>query len=610
VSAFAICIFCCHFHYQYTRRKQAFIFAFSQRDFSQGGKPFSLARSPKKEMSLPNERHELDASGPTSINIATTAAWSLSVTEIDKTDKTDKEDGQDMPRASAPAAVTGPNAADATTSSPTSSSSVDPSTQREMPPLTKQLSKRRFLVLTIFSLLTCSNAIQWIMYAPVPEASKAAFSLNTSELNMLSSIYMIVFVAGFFLSCSVIERQSLRVSLLVGALLNLTGAVMKLTLAVAVPRYAVLLAAQTVLAVSQVFLLSAPPLVADEWFPPNQRGGATAVGSMANNFGIALGMLVAPLMVTQGRSATSTDFITFFVVQVVLAALPVVGIILGMPAHSPTLSQSSQLEASQAAGGDSGVAGGAGATQPPLPSLVEKEASTKLVMLRVARTVLALLQHHDYRILLVSFSVSIGSIWAMSTLLAQILEPFGVSNTFAGLMGAFNLKGGAIFAVGVGRWVDRYRKYKLPLLLASMLNALALSTMCLGLTWWFPSEARLASAHEGMGEEVSLRAKALVFCLYVFAGTAQNTVIPVCFEYAMEATYPLPNSVPGALLMAGGNMVSLILVSCGSAILGPASVATQGDALNAFAMVLSLAGVGGMVVLGAGETLSRLGSGK
>jgi MFS family permease len=439
----------------------------------------------------------------------------------------------------------------------------------------------------MFSMLTSSNAIQWIMYATIPDAAKAAFGLSTSELNMLSSVYMIVFIPGFLVSCSVVERMSLRVCLVAGCLLNVAGAALKLGLAVAMPHYAVLIAAQCVLAVAQIFLLSAPPLVADEWFPPQQRAAATAVGSMANNVGIALGMLLAPLMVTQDTAATPHDFVGFFVLQLAMSAVPLLGITLGMP--------SAPLSAAMAA------------VEPASINGKSQDMSTVVAVRRVASTLAALALHRDYRLLFLSFSISIGSIWAMSSLLAQVLQPFGISNTVAGFMGAGNLAAGAVVAVMVGRWIDTHRSYKTPLLIANLVNTLALSIMCLGLTLWFPSSV---DATDGSGsEEASASAKAVIIVLYVVAGTAQNTVIPVCFEYAMEVTFPLPNSVPGGLLMAGGNMISLLMVLVGSDILGSAAVATQTEAVNTFAMVLGIAAVGGVVVLGAGETLARMTSG-
>ncbi|CUG93011.1 membrane-associated protein, putative [Bodo saltans] len=300
---------------------------------------------------------------------------------------------------------------------------------------------------------------------------------------------------------------------------------------------------------------------------------------MANNVGIALGMLLAPLMVTQDTSATSHDFVGFLVLQLVLSAVPLLGIVFGMPSAPPPLLGVGEV------------------TRPAAPD----------AMRRVATTLLALLRHSDYRLLLVSFSISIGSIWAMSSLLAQVLQPFGVSNTTAGFMGAGNLAAGAVVAVTVGRWIDKHRSYKAPLLAANFVNTLALSIMCLGMTLWFPDSS--SSTATTSSSTSTTGAKAAIFALYVIAGTAQNTVIPVCFEYAMEETFPLPNSVPGGLLMAGGNLVALLMVLVGSDMLGSAAVATQEEAVNAFAMVLGIAAVGGIVVLGAGETLARMTSG-
>jgi hypothetical protein len=50
-------------------------------------------------------------------------------------------------------------------------------------------------------------------------------------------------------------------------------------------------------AIAQPFILNAPPLVAANWFPENQRTIATTIASVANPVGVAIGFVLPPAVV-------------------------------------------------------------------------------------------------------------------------------------------------------------------------------------------------------------------------------------------------------------------------------------------------------------------------
>lgn len=161
------------------------------------------------------------------------------------------------------------------------------------------LDPNRWIVLIIFSFYSFSNAIQWVTFAPIASNVTAYFHLNTYELNMLSMIYMIIFVLGVFLTCTTFESWGVRKGVLIGSFLNALGAVLKFAPALYFPSYTSIIIPQTLNSAAQLFVLSTPPLLAAQYFPPHRRTFATAVASTANLLGNAVALLVPPLIVNQ-----------------------------------------------------------------------------------------------------------------------------------------------------------------------------------------------------------------------------------------------------------------------------------------------------------------------
>lgn len=448
-------------------------------------------------------------------------------------------------------------------------------------------SLRRFLVLMIFSLLTASNAMQWITFSPVPTQSKSAFSLTTDQLNFLSSIFMIVFVATFFMSCSVFERWNLKTGILVGAVFNALGSAVRVLLVVLFPGegYALTLTAQCLASLGQIFFLATPPLLASQWFPHNERAVATAVGSMANNLGTATGMFLPPMLVVSGSdNATPHDFLALFLLQGALCVGLVLLVVFFVPSDAPMAKpqEQSRTESAQSF---------TAVCQSYFWQTVDVFATIREMCCR----------NRDFLFLLICFSVSIGSVWTISSVLAQILAGFAISDTSAGGMGALNFVVGTCAAYLVGKWVDAKRFYKTPLVVANFMNILIMSALALV----------LLSMPEGDDPEANADTldfqlgNALVFALYVLAGCAQNSVIPLAFEFAMEVTYPLPSSVPGAVLMAGGNAVSLVLLSLSSSLLGAAVITSRENALKAISLLVCVGCCGSLFAFATREKLRR-----
>lgn len=514
---------------------------------------------------------------------------------------------------------------------------------------------QRWAVLLIFCVYSASNAIQWITYAPIATAVKEFFHLTTNQLNWLSSVYMIVFAVGAYLTCTTFERWGVRRGVLVGCSLNALGSILKLAPGIQVPQYTVLIVSQTLNSVAQLFVLSTPPLIAAQYFAPQHRAFATAIAATANNVGNAIALFTPPLIVRKG---VSREFYLLFGVQAGLCCgvLLFAFLFLKAPAFqapsSALLGQRSTITNERREEPDDGddnhrvgdsndedelFASPTAATAPagkaagPAPSAVTGDVAPTttaalsdasglrprvrcsadagseskkrpvsfwrrvqnneevITFLEVGHTVYRLCRNRDFLFLLIAFSISVGSVWTYSSVLAQILEPFGLSATMAGIAGALNVLAGVIMAYLVGLWVDRKRKYKKVVIVCLCGSVVT----CLGLM------ALMLKGTPGTNLMVGLS----VF-IYVFAGAFQGTATPISFEFAMEITYPLPESVPGAMLMAGANVVSLILLSVASEMLGN-GVPSKMQCVYVVVLIIAVCAVGAVLSFFPRERLHR-----
>lgn len=465
----------------------------------------------------------------------------------------------------------------------------------------------RWIVLILFSIYSFSNAIQWVTFASVASSVKEFFSLSTYELNMLSMIYMLIFVIGAFFTCTTFERWGVRKGVLIGAGLNALGSVLKFAPALQYPSYTTLIIPQTINSFAQLFVLSTPPLIAAQYFPPHRRAFATAVAATANSLGNAVALLVPPLIVNK---PDLHQFQILFGMELALCVGIFLAVILflkppqfsapssallGTTAPGETDPFNENQKANTVVSGDvvestvdgSPINNGGKQLQAPTYSSVEQVSAPTcwqrfmrdeqvIVFGEVFATIVALMKSRDFVCLLVAFSIGMGSIWTFASVLAQISAPFGVSEVLAGISGAGNIVAGTAMAYVVGMWVDRHRRYKMPVIVCFAGSVV----VCV---------AYILVMYKGPAFTATMNG--LCLFIYIFAGLFQNTAVPICFEFAMEISYPHQESVPGALLMAGANLISLIMVLIASAMLGEDEV-SENAAIYVVVMIVAFCVVG------------------
>ena len=149
---------------------------------------------------------------------------------------------------------------------------------------------------------------KWLTFAPVAGKAATYYSVPESTINWISTAFFLAFVAVFPIAILVLHR-SLKLSLVIAAVLILVGNWIRYAGATRSSSsggsIAHAMAGEIVIGFAQPFILAAPTRYSDLWFTNRGRVAATAVMSLANPFGAALGQLINPLWVSEPGDVSS-----------------------------------------------------------------------------------------------------------------------------------------------------------------------------------------------------------------------------------------------------------------------------------------------------------------
>jgi MFS family permease len=343
----------------------------------------------------------------------------------------------------------------------------------------------RWVVLAVFMFINLIIQMLWIGYAPITGPAAKFYGVSDLQIGLFAMTFMIVYLPLSLPVSWVIDTYGFRLAVSIGAILMGVFGILR---GLAGTNYNLVLLSTIGLAVAQPFLMNAWTTVPANWF--SIEGRATAVGlvTLSSLLGIALGMVLTPILILQMSIPT---------VQLLyggLAAFSSVLFVFLAREKPPT---------------------------PPCPPGMEARA-LMLDGLKHALKVKPFLL-----LLLVSF-VGFSIFNGVTTWVENIIRPRGFSPTDAGTAGALMLVGGILGAVIMSSLSDKQHKRQ-PFLLFGMVFAL-------------PGVAGLAFAtNYGL---LLVSSFALGFFLV--------SISPIAMQYAAELTYPTPEGTSNGLIQLFG----------------------------------------------------------
>jgi len=355
----------------------------------------------------------------------------------------------------------------------------------------------RWVVLLVFALVNLIVQLQWLTFAPVATIAQGEYHATALQIDMLSMIYMIVFIIFSIPASYIIDTYGLRIGVGIGAVLVAVFGVLKGLYAA---NFTVVFIAQTGLAISQPLVANAISKVSVHWFPKKERATASGLATLAMYIGIVVAMILTPILVSAtggGRELRGMLLIYGF------ASLAVAVLFLLLMRERP-------------------------ATPPVLG-----EKDERFNVRDGLRHIFA--QRSMVLLICMSF-IGLGMFNAVSTVIDQIGGQKGFSSDQSGLIGGMMLIGGIIGAVVVPILSDRTGKRR-PFLIACFVGAFP---GLLGITLFSSYSLVLASA----------------FVLGFFVMSAG----PIGFQYSAEVTYPAPESSSQGMIFLAGNLSGIIFI--------------------------------------------------
>ncbi len=343
----------------------------------------------------------------------------------------------------------------------------------------------RWVVLAIFMFVNITIQILWITYAPITGIAASYYGVTDLQIGFLSMVFMIAFIPLSTPVSWLLDTYGYRLAVGVGVVLM---AFFGLLRGFAGQNYSLVLWSTIGIAAAQPFLLNAWTTVPAKWFP--LRGRATAVGlvTLASLVGIALGMVITPLLV---------ESISIARVQLIYGSLAAFAAVLFL-----ILAREKPPTPPCAAGGE-----------------------TRALMLDGLKHALHI--RTFWFILFISF-IGLGIFNGITTWVENIIRPRGFTPTDAGTLGALFIVGGVFGAVVLPALSDKQAERQRFLLIA------------------------FVGAIPGLIGLTFATSRNLLFVSAIWLGFFLVSANPIAMQYAAEITYPTPEGTSNGLIQLFG----------------------------------------------------------
>ncbi|KAF2733462.1 MFS general substrate transporter [Polyplosphaeria fusca] len=355
--------------------------------------------------------------------------------------------------------------------------------------------KRRWFGLVQLVLLNIVISWDWLTFAPVSTTAAEYFDVSETAINWLSTAFLFSFVAISPVTMWTLHRGP-KVSIVCSSVLLLLGNWIRYAGTKADGGiFGLVMFGQILIGLAQPFVLAAPTRYSDLWFTESGRVSATALASLANPFGGALAQLINPFL------GSIPSMVLYVSIIATLATVPSFFI----PSAPPT---------------------------PPSYS----SSISKTPILSSLRTIL---RRPSFYIVFLTFGIYVGSFNSFSSLINQILYPYGFSEDEAGICGAILILIGLVTAAITSPILDRTHAYLLGIKILCPLIAISYLAFI-----WAPQTRALAAP----------------YVLAALLGASSFSLLPIALEYLVEITFPASPEVGSTICWTGGQLFGGIFI--------------------------------------------------
>ena len=175
-------------------------------------------------------------------------------------------------------------------------------------PLTYNLDRRRFYVLFLFAFLAFNQCWIWLTFSPIARSAEQYYHISEATIDLLLNWGPIIFIPCLPLTYFLLNQSNgLRNCVVLLAILDFFAAMIRVIPSVIIhpsnPHFTTI--SLVFLHLGQILNAACGPLVMAPvsqlsclWFAPHERTRATTIAIFSNSFGLTMGFLISPWIVT------------------------------------------------------------------------------------------------------------------------------------------------------------------------------------------------------------------------------------------------------------------------------------------------------------------------
>ncbi|XP_060529253.1 uncharacterized MFS-type transporter C09D4.1-like isoform X1 [Cylas formicarius] len=369
--------------------------------------------------------------------------------------------------------------------------------------------KYRWVILAIYCALSVINYMQLLQFVIIANIISKFYNVDEFPVDLTCLIFYIAYIVLLLPISYLIEKCSLKFTFATAALLTLVGNLLKL-LGSDPSRFWTIVVAQGLCAVAQIYLASVPSKVATTWFGSSQVSTACAVAILGMQLGAALGCVVSPYLVEMG-DRTESQLFDMFLYQAIATGVVFLVVVLFFRSK-PAL--------------------------PPSPSqlaLVDRDVKEPYM-----KQVLTMFKERNFWMIIWSLGLPTGVLNAIGLIENSIyLNYFPGAESDVGLVGFLAIiMGGCVGSVIFGVILDKTHKFKLVSFVILISSSISYVPVVISLV----EKSRIGS-----------------FIAIPLFGFCLTPAMMAGFEYIVEATYPVPESISCAAFNAFLYLFTIIL---------------------------------------------------
>ncbi|XP_013390186.1 disrupted in renal carcinoma protein 2 homolog isoform X1 [Lingula anatina] len=393
---------------------------------------------------------------------------------------------------------------------------------------------RRWYILILFSLFATLQGASWNAFGPIEASSKVAFGWNNAQIALIPMWGNVAFALTAILGSWLMNTKGLRAATVLSVGLATVGAAIRCISVEPVPATWLINIGAVLNGLAAYLPNGGPPFLSAIWFPPHQRTTATAVSTVGSYMGTTVSFIIGPLLVPQPSNVTSTNCST-------------------QSSHNGSCSGNFSLDTVEQASYirtfmfvEGGIA--LALFLPVLIYFPSKPPKPPSASASVGREdsrsgYRDIITHGQFWLVCLAYCIPVGAYGGFSTVLALNLKPLGVSEDDSDWIGFWATIAGCISALVFAVVSDIYYGHLKRIVII-------LSIVSVAATAWFT----LTSAGIIPFTKVSLYASAILSGLFI------NGLVPLLYEMACEATYPIDESIPCTIMTVANTIICSVFL--------------------------------------------------